>query len=625
MRYIGSKTKLLGEIEAIINENAVVPDGATLCDIFSGTCAVGDWFQSRFRIIGNDNLYFSYIVTRGKLMDAAGFFGGLGLDPFEYFNGANTDEYTQGYCYNTFSPKAGRQYFSEENAKLIDFIRDEIERWHDNGQIDIDEHDYLLACLLESVSKVSNVAGVYAAFLHKWDPRAVKRMRFIPVEKTGVTAHENVAYNTDAVELARTVGGDILYIDPPYTSTQYISQYHVLETIAKNDKPITHGVGAHRDNGEQISKWSKKGAVEAEFLKLLAVAEFGYIVVSYSDAGLMSKEFIEKALKRYAVPGTFTVKKIDFVKYKNTRAVNRENKLNTKEKKHFEWLFFIEKNPEPKYISPLNYIGGKYPILDFLKQNMPKNGIKTFFDLFGGGATVALNSDAERTVCNDLNFNVIGLLEFLKNTDINLIYKNIVKNIKKFGLKKEDKTAYAALRAAYNAPEPAARNPVLLYLLICYGFEHQIRYNSKMEFNNPCGNSGFNDEMLEKLISYNYRANEIDLQFFSRDYAEFEAEITPEDFVYCDPPYLLTCGAYNDGKRGFNGWDGDQQRKLLEFLDRLNARGVRFMLSNMLERDNEENTELINWVNKNDYKIIYNGELIKRNRQDRRELIIINY
>ena len=146
-----------------------------------------------------------------------------------------------------------------------------------------------------------------------------------------------------------------------------------------------------------------------------------------------------------------------------------------------------------------------------------------------------------------------------------------------------------------------------------------------MEFNNPCGNSGFNDEMLEKLISYNYRANEIDLQFFSRDYAEFEAEITPEDFVYCDPPYLLTCGAYNDGKRGFNGWDGDQQRKLLEFLDRLNARGVRFMLSNMLERDNEENTELINWVNKNDYKIIYNGELIKRNRQDRRELIIINY
>ena len=88
---------------------------------------------------------------------------------------------------------------------------------------------------MKSLSKVSNVAGVYAAYLHIWDSRAVKKMKFIPVETINIPKYDNIVYNCDVNELIKTIEGDILYLDPPYTPTQYISQYHVLETIAKND------------------------------------------------------------------------------------------------------------------------------------------------------------------------------------------------------------------------------------------------------------------------------------------------------------------------------------------------------------------------------------------------------
>jgi site-specific DNA-adenine methylase len=114
------------------------------------------------------------------------------------------------------------------------------------------------------------------------------------------------------------------------------------------------------------------------------------------------------------------------------------------------------------------------------------------------------------------------------------------------------------------------------------------------------------------------------MEFNKVDYKFFIDKIQINDFVYCDPPYLSTCGAYNDGKRGFNGWDIYQQKELLNFLDRLNSRGVKFMLSNFTEHDSNNNNDLLNWAVSNNYKILFNDKITKRNRQDRRELIIIN-
>lgn len=625
MRYIGNKAKLLDKLEKLINQKKIGKKGAVFCDLFSGTCAVGDYFKDRFEILANDTLYFSYVISNGKLKYNKDFFRELGFDPFDYFNNIDTSNYVSGFCYNNFAPTiSGRQYFSDENAKMIDFIRNTIDVWFDKKKINEYEKYYLIGSLLESVSKVSNVAGVYSAFLKIWDPRSVKRMEFIPLESLPNAKYQNEVYIEDVNDLITKISGDILYLDPPYTPTQYISQYHVLETIAKNDNPKTHGVGAHRDNGNQISKWCKKGYVHEEFEKLIANANFKHIIFSYSDAGIMSKEYIEKVLKRYAKEGTYEFKKINFVKYKSTRAVNREIKNNTKNKEHYEWLFYIEKDFDTNYISPLNYIGGKWDVLPLLKNNFPKK-ISTFYDLFGGGGTVSINAKADKVVYNDINWVVRDLLEKIAHDQFFTTYNYIEKTIKKYGLEKKNKEAYNLFRDKYNSLEKGSRNPLDLYLLICYGFEHQIRFNNKMEFNNPCGNSGYNQEMLEKLVSYSIKAKSMNIVFKSIDYKRFEKDIEKGDFVYCDPPYLNSCGAYNDGKRGFNGWDETQEKELLEFLTRLHKRGVKFMLSNMMTRNSIENQHLKKWIKDNGYTVIKNDKMTLRNRQDRQEIIVINY
>lgn len=627
MRYIGNKAKLVETIDDFLKNNNIEVEGKIFCDLFSGTATVADYFQDRCHIIVNDSLYFSYAISAGKVKHNDNFFKELGFCPFDFFNSQNTDQYKKGFCYNTFAPsKSGRQYFSDENAKKIDFIRDTIDKWFKNKMINDDEKLYLIGSLIESVSKVSNVAGVYSAYLKKWDPRAVKEMSFIPIEQNKKAFFsDNKAFFEDVNDILTSLEGDILYLDPPYTPTQYISQYHTLETIAKNDKPKIHGIGAHRDNGDQISNWSKKDRVYYELAKTIKNAKFKNIVFSYSDAGIMPKEYIEKVFKRYAKKGTYNFKAYNFVKYKSTRAVNKEIRDNTKNTIHYEWLFCMEKKDSRDivYQSPFNYIGGKKDLIPLIKKHMPKRKIDTFYDLFGGGFNVGLNIDANKIVYNDINYFVANLLKTLKEQSFQEIYNYILKAIKKYGLAKENKEAYYALRNKYNTDK--AKNPLDLYLLMCYGFEHQFRFNSKMEFNNPCGNSSFNDDMLEKLTSYHLRANEINVVFESRSYETFLKEIKSNDFVYVDPPYLNSTGAYNDGKRGFNGWDENQEKGLLDFLSKLDKNGVCFMLSNMRGRNNMSNDLLTQWVFKNKYKMIIDSELTKRNRQYRQEILVINY
>lgn len=101
MRYIGNKTKLLDILDNFISKKGLNKKGLVFCDLFSGTCTVGDYFKDRYSIIANDTLYMSYVISNGKLKyDSKTFFRNLGFDPFEYFNSESTDNYTSGFCYN---------------------------------------------------------------------------------------------------------------------------------------------------------------------------------------------------------------------------------------------------------------------------------------------------------------------------------------------------------------------------------------------------------------------------------------------------------------------------------------------------------------------------------------------
>lgn len=613
MRYIGNKTKVLDIIDNLLKEKGLDKKGLRFFDAFTGTASVAHHYKNKYKILANDNLYFSYVIAEARLNSQKNMFQTLGFDPFEYFNNTNINNYV-GFISKNFAPNLShRMYFSDKNAQFIDFIRNTINTWYTCDKITENEKYFLIASLIESVSKVANVAGVYGSYLKTWDPRAVKKMVYTPIDAEPYVENMAEIYNDDILNVIKKVSGDILYLDPPYTKNQYSIQYHLLETIALYDNPILKGKTGARDMSALSSDFSKDGNVQIAFENLIANAKFKHIILSYSSDGIMSKEFIESVLKRYGKKDTFKFIKFSYRQYKNSKALTRDN--------HCEYLFYIEKSDSPIFESPLNFIGGKHDMISFLNRHIPDK-INTFYDLFAGGFNVGINANCEKVIYNDINFKVRELLEYITNADMLTFYKYITYTIRKLSLEKGNKETYLKLREKYNSTRISSRDCRDLFLLIMYGFQQQIRFNNSLDYNNPVGQAGFNDKILEKLISYSRVTKQKKVFYYSEDYQRFYDYINKDDFVYIDPPYLITLGSYNDGKRGFNGWNQQEEIRLLEFLKELHKKNVRFMLSNVLIHKDKENLILKKWIKENGFKIIdYNGKA----RGNRQEIIVINY
>ena len=274
--------------------------------------------------------------------------------------------------------------------------------------------------------------------------------------------------------------------------------------------------------------------------------------------------------------------------------------------------------------SPLNYIGGKYRLLPQILPLFPEE-INTFVDLFAGGLDVSLNVHANRIICNDINYYVIGLFKYFKHNTIDTVMDDVHRTIREYCLTKENGEGYYALREEYNR----THSSLLLFLLICYGFNHQLRYNNNGEFNNPFGKdrSSYNANTEKNLRQMHEKLQNIEL--LTGNFRDFNTEFMGAgDFLYADPPYLISCGSYNDGKRGFEGWKENDDLALYEKLDDLNDRNIRFALSNVIRHKGVENNSLIEWANR--YHTHYlNASYANSNYQARAsetvEVLITNY
>lgn len=620
MRYLGNKEALVTEIYKILNEKQLIQKKLIFFDAFCGTGSVADFFKEYFdKIIINDNLSWAVTYSSGRLHSVLCEFKKLGFNPFEFFN--SSTEVSRGFFYNNYSPgNSKRMYFSEYNASRIDYFRNKIEFWHENKLINVFEYKYLLSSLVESISKVSNTAGVYGAFLKYWDSRALKKIIFEPVQSKQTRCGEVVEFNNKIEDIIEHIECDILYLDPPYTQNQYGTQYHLLETLILNDNPKISNITGSRSTAPMRSDWSKEFKAHILFDKILSKTKAKYIILSYNNDGIMSKEFIESSMKRYGNKDTFLCKEISYKKYQNWKT----DKINS----HIEYLFFIElKNKQDiKYESPLNYIGNKTKIIPSIIQHSPIS-FDLFIDAFGGGFNVGINfhAQASKIVYNDINIFVKDLVESFKINDTYEYIKYIKKQINKFGLDKSNSIAYNNIRQHYNALPISKRDPRLLYTIILYGYQQQIRFNNKFCFNNPVGMRWFNDKILEKLISFSRIIKESSCEFKSLDYRNLDSVINENSFVYLDPPYLLTMGSYNDGKRGFHGWNEELEKELFKFADSLTKRNIPFMLSYVLEHKGRFNEDLKEWVAKNNYSVIELGAVLGISGSRRKEILVINY
>lgn len=214
----------------------------------------------------------------------------------------------------------------------------------------------------------------------------------------------------------------------------------------------------------------------------------------------------------------------------------------------------------------------------------PKN-IGTFVDLFGGGGEVSFNSDAKRVIYNDKCKQLVNIFNNLDSDFLN----EVEKKIEEWNLSKSNKEEFLALRKYYNENLDVLSDrekSIILYCLLTHSFNYQIAFNSKGEYNMPsgAGRSYFSPQLKEKLKKYIEIKNKKDILFLSKDFVDIDVTSfgsASEAFIYADPPYLITVGAYE--RDYFCKWSEEYERKLYQYLDDLNIKGYKFALSRHID------------------------------------------
>ena len=257
----------------------------------------------------------------------------------------------------------------------------------------------------------------------------------------------------------------------------------------------------------------------------------------------------------------------------------------------------MEYNKKQCVKSPLNYTGGKTKLLPQILPLFPDK-VGTFVDLFCGGCNVGSNVNADKVIYNDYMSQIIELFKNWKDTNLEDTIQYIETQIKKFNLSKQNQEGFLELRKQYNE----YRDIRDLFVLVAYAFNHQIRFNSKGEYNMPFGKdrSEYNKNMKTNLINFITRIQQQDSTFLNKSFDELNVEdFTKDTFVYTDPPYLITVASYNEN----GGWNEQMEYKLLEYLDKCTENGIKFALSNVLEMNDKSNDILKKWAQEKGYNI----------------------
>ncbi|MDO4800171.1 MAG: DNA adenine methylase [Bacillota bacterium] len=346
MNYIGSKLSLLPFIEEVIEDLLPPLDRAPiLCDMFTGTAAVAKHFKQKgFCVLANDIQHYSFITAKhfisNNRMIRFETLREQGVEPFEFLNALPGQD---GFLYHNYSPSGTknqefvRLYFSDANAKKIDAVRIRIEEWMKQSLLTEQEYSYLIASLLESADRVANTASVYAAFLKRIKKTAEKDFVLTPLEVVLSERDCHAVFQKDANELIRKIRGDILYLDPPYNTRKYDTNYHILETIALYDDPQIKGKTGIRADGRKSKYTSKRGAKEA-LEDLIQHASFPYILLSYNDEGILSIDEIERIMSKY---GSYSRRDKEYRRFKADRSGNRNHKKGSV----VEYLHCLKKAP----------------------------------------------------------------------------------------------------------------------------------------------------------------------------------------------------------------------------------------------------------------------------------------
>ncbi len=347
-RYIGNKTKLLPMIISEISKNT--EPKSTVVDLMAGTGSVSVALRTNgFHVISSDMMTYSkhHLVTQLLINKAPDFLelnnhitinNNISYEAvLDYLNNLTPKE---GYFFQEFSPNGtpangtpSRKYFTSENAKKIDAIRDTINLWISKGWITNIEESVLKHTLIMAVNDVANISGTYGYFLSSFNKNSLENLILKPVSFVTEGSTDNVILQGFAEDISQDITADLCYIDPPYMKRQYAANYHILETIARGDYPEAVGKSGLRDWWDQHSKFCTKTRIRASFEKIFTTMKCDIFLISYSEDGLLS---IEELIDFFSKFGSVSYKVIEYSRFKsnNSRLSKELNEYIIRLEKH---------------------------------------------------------------------------------------------------------------------------------------------------------------------------------------------------------------------------------------------------------------------------------------------------
>jgi adenine-specific DNA-methyltransferase len=303
IKYIGSKRVLL---PAILETIRALPDVHRVIDLFSGTARVGHALKGAgYDVVANDHNAYAHVLARCYVQADR---DRVRRKAETLIRELSSQRRRAGYFTDTYCVRS--RFFHPKNGAKIDAIREAIA----SKSLEADVEAVVLTSLMEAADRVDSTTGVQMAYLKNWAPRALND---IELRLPDVLPGPGTAMQADACDAARSLEGDLAYIDPPYNQHSYLGNYHIWESLVLWDKPEVYGVACKRTSCRSYrSDFNSKPRIRCAFRDIVQALRVKYLLVSFNDEGYIGREEMEEILRER---GSVRVQEIDFRRYVGAR------------------------------------------------------------------------------------------------------------------------------------------------------------------------------------------------------------------------------------------------------------------------------------------------------------------